>query len=446
MMVDKINVPPAAMIRTCQQVRCVCLAGLMLSLPLSIAGVSLCLALLWLTFVIEAIVSKQFPRPALPINRPILAYLLAVLLTTPFSVNFARSVTALPTLLDIAVVYLVYLSCQSSDDYVHALNYLLGALAAASAYGILQHYLEIDIFRLPEPMSFLKYVNDDFHAPVRISGFSSYMTFAGQLAMGLPLICGSFLSARTSLQKCCWLAALTLSSLALLWTYTRSAWVAVTCALLICGYLRQGRKFVLGALLCLVLLGGLIIFQARAPEHPAQPAETVSQPSAHAPERASSTNILDRIASIFNTEENKERLYTWESTLYMILDHPLTGIGKENFTALAPSYRSAYNMVFTSTAHAHNNFLQIAVDSGLPGLLSFLWLVSVLFWSAIRLYHDIPAEQRTAKLQALSFLGAFIVFFVHGLFECNFGDSEVSLMMWVVVAGMLALKTRPART
>jgi O-antigen ligase len=70
------------------------------------------------------------------------------------------------------------------------------------------------------------------------------------------------------------------------------------------------------------------------------------------------------------------RVEIWRRALRVIRDHPLTGVG---FDALFPvihaRYPTFYHVAGHSLAHAHNVFLQVALDLGLPGLAAFAWLL-----------------------------------------------------------------------
>jgi len=152
-------------------------------------------------------------------------------------------------------------------------------------------------------------------------------------------------------------------------------------------------------------------------------------------------DIRDRVVSIFYADENLERLYTWESTLRIIRDYPLTGIGKTNFSKFILTYREPYypSFDFTSRAHAHNNILQVMVTGGIFTLLAFLRLWGVIFREMDRTYRQLPEQSAVFKRLSLGLLCAMVAFFVQGFFEHNFGDSESVMMMWCIVALSLKL-------
>ncbi len=66
------------------------------------------------------------------------------------------------------------------------------------------------------------------------------------------------------------------------------------------------------------------------------------------------------------------RLEIWQATLSALTHYGLTGVGIGNFELVVPPYFTTLKAVIP---HAHNLFLQIAVDLGIPGLLLYGWLL-----------------------------------------------------------------------
>lgn len=67
------------------------------------------------------------------------------------------------------------------------------------------------------------------------------------------------------------------------------------------------------------------------------------------------------------------RLEIWSRGLYMLRDFPFTGVGLGSYGPVADRLYPFFLEPPASVPHAHNLFLQVAVDLGLPGLLA--WLV-----------------------------------------------------------------------
>ena len=71
-----------------------------------------------------------------------------------------------------------------------------------------------------------------------------------------------------------------------------------------------------------------------------------------------------------------ERPQWWRTSLQMIRKHPLTGIGLGRFRY---AYQhSGPDEQYYTPYHAHNIYLHIATEQGIPSLLLFLWMVTII--------------------------------------------------------------------
>lgn len=111
----------------------------------------------------------------------------------------------------------------------------------------------------------------------------------------------------------------------------------------------------------------------------------------------------------------------WSGTLDMWLDSPLAGYGPGSFQIIFPGYRNPdyfFLGVSHNTLHAHCEYLEILVDTGLAGLL--LW-VSVAFFIAglmrrhrERIFHsDVNGQSR--RWMALGIAGGILALLAEGL-------------------------------
>ena len=150
-------------------------------------------------------------------------------------------------------------------------------------------------------------------------------------------------------------AALAIPIGALLMTYSRSSWVSFALTAVVFIALWDKR------LLPLIPLAAVIAF-------PLLP-----------------DSIFNRILTIGNTADssNAYRLYIWDSALNMIRDHGLTGIGlgPGNFTPLYAQYCDPNAAV---AQHSHMVYLEVWLEMGLLGIVSFLAMYLGLIRRAIR--------------------------------------------------------------
>ena len=173
---------------------------------------------------------------------------------------------------------------------------------------------------------------------------------------------------------------------ALLFTLTRGVWLAYVIVLGVLAVLKGGRT-ALAVCVGIVLLGGALL--------------------------VSSPGVRERAAYMFDLDTNLPRSQIWQANLDMIQERPLLGWGYGNYKRFRDSFYQRYPKADT-TAHAHNNFLQMWVDGGLLGLSAFLFL----FWSILkqgwRAYQQLPPEAEPLRTLALGERSVFFAFCLAG--------------------------------
>jgi O-antigen ligase len=135
-------------------------------------------------------------------------------------------------------------------------------------------------------------------------------------------------------------------------------------------------------------------------------------------------------------DSSLDRYYMMRAGLDMIRDAPVFGQGPGRILEVYPTYRwpEARN---PNQPHLHNNFLQIAAERGLPCLAFWIWLMVRLLLDAGR---EARAGRGESRWAAAAAFGMLVGLLGAGLFEYNFGDSEVLLLLLVVSAMPYALR------
>src|SRR5205085_2677602 len=82
--------------------------------------------------------------------------------------------------------------------------------------------------------------------------------------------------------------------------------------------------------------------------------------------------------------------------------------------------------------HMHNTFLQLAVERGVPALL--LWILFIFIYARVlwRLVRSSRVEGWIELGIVLGALGGLLGFIASGMFEYNFGDSEVVMVFYFI--------------
>jgi O-antigen ligase len=215
------------------------------------------------------------------------------------------------------------------------------------------------------------------------------MTYSGML-VALTLF---FIVQAMDERKLLWIAAAALGWLALVLTFTRGAWIGWLAGAAVIIALRQKRWFAYAIPLLLLLI--------------------VISPM----------SVFSRLYSSFDTKQssNFDRLRMVQAGAEMIRDHPLTGLGPSAIKETYPLYRSPDAPRF-KIPHLHNNVVQIWAERGILSLGGYLFLFALLMYLCLKARHR--AGARTAADAGVAIA---VAMFIAGLFEFNFGDTEVTL-------------------
>jgi len=245
----------------------------------------------------------------------------------------------------------------------------------------------------------------------RLSSAVNPNVIAGTLAVLAPLalaLCLFPLPRRTSAARVLGLVAALAMIGATALTASRGAWMGLTAALLVLIALRWRW----GWLASLLATAGCAVAIWRI--GPPQVAE-----------------MLVASKALGGAEQ---RLEIWSRALYMLQDFPFTGIGMGAFRQVAnlfyPLFLAGPN---AEIPHAHNIFLQVGIDLGLPGLiawLALLMLVIVCAWLGYRR----GRERADLVLTGLSagLLASQAALVIHGLTDAATWGTRPAVVVWAI--------------
>lgn len=136
------------------------------------------------------------------------------------------------------------------------------------------------------------------------------------------------------------------------------------------------------------------------------------------------------------------RIIAWKAGLRMIEAHPLGGVGLHNFEKVIlqyedPAWFTELNNYQPIVNLAHNTYIELASETGLPGLLSF---VILLLTSFRNLEHDRRRAQRVKRIHLANIalgLQAGLVFFAVSAF---FLTAWWEKMFWLLISLAMCLR------
>lgn len=175
---------------------------------------------------------------------------------------------------------------------------------------------------------------------------------------------------------------------------------------------------------------------------------------------AASDRYWKQMQTIFNPQQDYNltsdagRLKVWKRGLGYMTDHPIVGVGGDNFGiaegTISPLAKRAERGLGVHWGAAHNTFVQVGAELGVPGLLLFIGLIVTAFKSLRRVTRRAaragPAAADLSRLaQALM---AALVGFVVGSFFLSLAYTDMLytlIALTIALAKVARVATAPAR-
>lgn len=145
------------------------------------------------------------------------------------------------------------------------------------------------------------------------------------------------------------------------------------------------------------------------------------------------------------------RLFVWKISLNMIADHPMLGLGYGRYGTEYLNYQARFfdspqNAKYFDWADnlkgAKNEYLQIAAETGIIGVILFLALLSILFYASFRMLQHVQNNNKE-KWSQFALISSVSIILFHSLVDNPFYDVSTTLIFWFVL-GLISLKAKEA--
>ena len=148
--------------------------------------------------------------------------------------------------------------------------------------------------------------------------------------------------------------------------------------------------------------------------------------------------LIKQIASFSYLRNAFERFFFVRDALDMIKARPFLGWGGGGWEE---AYRSFQHYLYNST-EVHSYYFQVAVETGIIGLLVILGIWAVFLRTGRRVYRTAPPDSNRRILAVSLFAGA-VVAGGHALIDFNLSLSALTMALWMLFACMRFLETMP---
>jgi len=365
----------------------------------------------WLTKVLR---EGKINWQKTPLNSPIIMFLSICGLSMLFSVSPRLSFWGMHgfyfegflSFLCYAMIY--FIAVNYVTDKSRILKTLLIATVIVSVYALMQASgITFFVWRgtQPYPRVWSTFGNPNFLGPYLIMVIPMYLIF--------------LIKAETVKTKLRYSLFTLLSLLALIFTYSRAAWLGMAVGITVFTLMVDKKQ--LKANLFFII--GIIIFSTVL---------TSIYPRLYLrPEERSTTMkpIVERAVSTVDLKEPgvTARLSAWETTIKMALKRPILGFGLDTLGVSFRRFMSKdYEKLagrFSTAGYAHNEFLQYVATMGVVGLAAYLFLLFTFFGMLIK-----ASRKKEKNLLASGLTAACVALLVNNQF--GFSTIVPATLLW----------------
>jgi len=356
------------------------------------------IALAFLGWILEGIVNKNWQVRWSPFFFPLILYICWNIISSALSPRPMHSLWAVADNEWALVLMLVmFWTVRSTPTLKRIIVAMFISSSIAMVYAIWQTFFGVELYR-HMPL-------DKMGGFFRSTGFFGfYLTFAA-FAMSIFFFSASFVLERRSKERWRWAYLPIISFFAVIFTFARSIWLSFGAVIPILGFLRGKKKdwIYIALLFCCFIVAVIWV-----------------------------PTLRERAESIFDLQGNETRINLWKTSLAISQDFRFVGIGEDNFDYYFEKYRveGYYNTI----VHPHNDYLNVLVNSGYPGLIFFLALWGIALRTGVLTWRR--SKDDLVKAVALGGIMSLGGLMIGALFQDYYG-TFVNCLEWWFVTGLV---------
>jgi O-antigen ligase len=259
--------------------------------------------------------------------------------------------------------------------------------------------------------------------------YKDHTSYGAMLAFFIPFLTGAAFF-KGFQQKFRVLAGIILIifAVALVFSFSRAAWLSLIVAGLVWSIIKLKLRFRPLLITALSSVAIVLVFQTQILMF----LERNNQES--------SSDLAAHVTSMTNVStdaSNLERINRWNCAIQMFQEKPVFGWGPGTYMFQYAPFQLTKNRTFISTnsadgGNAHSEYLGPLAESGLLGMLSFIFLAAIILYIGIHAYTR--SDEKDVRLIIVSTIVGLVTYLVHGFLN-NFLDTDkASVPFWSFVA------------
>jgi O-antigen ligase len=359
---------------------------------LNFAGIFAILSIAFCFFVI----AKNIHRfKQLPLLRSWLFFFLALATSLLTSINTPVGFTEIARLLSTAFVfYASFVLIEKNKDLSTLIKIIIASALIPSLVAVYQYFTQTGL-----TVPFEGVYNRVFGTFAHPNLLAFYLILALALCFVVYLV-----SDKNKVTVTLYGLAAALYLITLVFTYTRSAWLGLLLVIILLGITRY-RKFLIITLLVLLI------------------------------SYFSISQINSRVQSFTSNDPSSSiawRIQLWQDSFGYVMNRPFLGYGIGTSNEVVLNNRGD----LAGSSDEHDDYLRMAIDTGILGLSAFLILIFNLLKSLFNIYR----RQTKPRLKTLAFVILTLTF---SFYLISFGDNILSntalqWSLWALLGGLIA--------
>lgn len=354
-------------------------------------------------FIIKLIIATDKPLFRLtPLDLPIIVFIFSqVFVLLVNTEDLKIGLEGIRAVVEYILFYFVITQLLKTDKgAIRLICVFAGTGVILGLHGIYQF-----VAKVPIPKEWLDITEStDITRAFSIAGNPNAL--ASILVMVIPICLALFLIVDNKKLKILCMLALTITIICLVFTGTRSAWIGYLIALFIMIRVKSKKIFAPAVLSVIV---ALIITTFLLPTIGARISYLVS-------EEYKSSSV------------KAGRIFRWDKSFDLFINYPFTGVGLGRFGGAV-----AANNGIKDTFYVDNYYLKTSVESGLVGLLGFIYMISgTILWILRGIYLLKRKGDLVWTIIGGGILAALIGVLIHALFENVFEVPSTTVYFWML--------------
>ncbi len=264
--------------------------------------------------------------------------------------------------------------------------------------------------------------------------YNDHTIYGAMLAMFFPVLIFYSLNKKYSGSiKFAAFSLLLIFIIALIFSYTRAAWVSLAVALISFALLLLRIKFKYIMIAFVGVATVAFVYQTEIVMKLEQNRQDASQDF---------DKHIQSISNISTDASNLERLNRWNAAFRMFAERPVFGWGPGTYSFEYAPFQHAHEKTIISTnmgdkGNAHSEYIGPLSESGVLGVLTFLGIIVCTLSTGFRLYYTLK-DNETKKIVLVTLLG-FITYIVHGFLNDFLDTDKASVPFWGFIAILVAI-------